>query len=146
MARPKPGENDDLKRQYGIWLGLPKHARKEDEQTEEALAKKLGVSSKSMSRWKLDPIVIETEASAIKLFAGNDELEVTRIMILKAKEGSHLDRRLYYEYIGRLGSNQPKPDNRPRSIKLTWRPKHLLLGAGIKLGLKKQLPILFQMP
>lgn len=95
----------DRKQQLGMWLGLPKEFR--EPKTQEELAKQLEVSKETLSTWKKDPFVRETEANATKLFLGGKETAGLFIKSMRdgLKEGSHPWGRLFAEmqgYIGRI--------------------------------------------
>lgn len=118
MARPKKGVNEDKKNQFGIWLGIPVSARKDDEKTMEQFAAKLGITDMTLTRWKNDPQVQEIARSAVKQFFGNDSFEVVKSIVQKAKEGNAQMARLFLEYNGDIGTGVKKKEP-PKDWKVT---------------------------
>ncbi len=122
MARPNAQRGKDLRTQFGIWMGMPVSARKEDERTQETFALKLGVNKKTLERWKKEPEVQAIAKEALQLLAGNDELDILNSMISKAKEGSVTHQRLYYEVLGKIGVGAKKGGGEvPKEISVTYR-------------------------
>ncbi len=119
MGRPKFGENESKKIQFGIWLGLPPACRKEDERNLESFSKKIGISEKTLGRWKSDPFVQQVSKNAIKMFFGNDSFEVVKTVVEKAKAGSFQHARLFMEYNGDVGGGIKKKDL-PDHFKVTF--------------------------
>lgn len=118
MAWTKKHTNDDKKTQFGIWLGLPVEGRKDDERTEEQFSKKLGVSPKSLVRWKDDAHVQEIARNAVKVFFGNDSYDVVKEVVKQAKGGSAPHARLFLEYNGDIGTAVKKREL-PKQWKIT---------------------------
>ena len=75
-------EKRDLQQQFGMWLGLPYSAR--EPKLEKDLAEQMGVTPKSLSVWKNDPIVQQAKVNAVKTLAGKHTLSVVNKMIEKA--------------------------------------------------------------
>jgi len=86
-----------------MWLGMPPDAREDDERTLDALAKKLGHSAETLSRWKKDPYVQDITQNALKVLGGNRKLAIIKAMMDKAEEGSFQHQRLYFEWQGDIG-------------------------------------------
>ena len=115
----KSTDTQDRQTQFGLWLGIPVSARKDDEKTEQQIAAKLGVNRRSISRWKQLPYVKEVAQSAIKLLGGNEKLAIVNSMVAKAKEGSFQHQRLYLEWQGEIGTR--REDGKPPSeIKVSF--------------------------
>jgi len=93
----------DRKQQLGMWLGLPREFRVP--RTQEELAVQLEVSKETLSTWKKDPFVRETQANAVKLYLGGQE---TAGLFMKSirkglLDGAHPWGRLYAEMMGYIG-------------------------------------------
>lgn len=104
MARPKRGESDDKRMQFGMWIGVPLSARRDDEKTREQFAKKIGINSRTLTRWAREPSVQEIARNAIKFLGGDDKLDVVNAIIKEAKAGSPGMARLYMEWQGEIGA------------------------------------------
>jgi hypothetical protein len=112
-------QRDNLKIQFGMWLGMPAYARQDDEKTQESFSKKIGVQHETLSRWKKDPLVIDTAENAIKIWGANDKLEVVKGIIEKAKEGNPAMARLYMEWQGEISTKKSTGvENREFQVKL----------------------------
>lgn len=118
-GRPKAGERDDQKTQFGMWLGLPVSARKDDEKTQKDLAKKLGVREETLSLWAKDPYVKGIAQNAIKILGGNDKLAIINKLVELAKEGSHAHIKTYLEWQGEIGAQTGKPTT-PKEITVKY--------------------------
>jgi len=110
----------ELKRQYGIWLGLPPEARKPDEQNQAAMAVKLGVVPKTLSIWHRDPYVQEIAQSAVKLLFGNEQIGVIQAIVEKAKEGNPQMARLYADILG-WTTGRKTDGSGPASFEVTFK-------------------------
>ena len=122
MARPKMGDNDDKKRQYAIWLGIPIEARKEGEKTQVQFAKKLGLNPMTLKRWKKEVGVQEIARNALKVLGGGDVMEVINVMTSLARMAdpkTYNDRRMFLEWQGQIG--QKKPAGLPGGIEVTFK-------------------------
>ena len=123
-GRPKAGQTEGLKQQYGMWLGLPDSARKDDEKTQAMLAEKLGVAEKTLSLWRGDPIVEEARNNSIKVLGGNEKLAIVNALINKCKTGDHNAIRVYLEWQGEIGANSIK--------KFTQAPSSMQINLNVK--------------
>tara|TARA_Y100000310_G_scaffold334298_1_gene413796 strand:+ start:808 stop:1182 length:375 start_codon:yes stop_codon:yes gene_type:complete len=103
MARPKKGELEDRKQQYGMWLGIPILARKDDEKTQTQICAKLNISENTARKWRSEPFIQEIARNAFKILGGNDMAAVTRAIVDGALEGSPSMARLYMEWQGEVG-------------------------------------------
>jgi hypothetical protein len=101
-------DTEDKKLQYGMWLGLPPDMRQEDVKTQKDFAKKIGLKEETISRWKDDPYVKSIRENAVRIWGGNDKLEIIKSIIAQAKEGKVAAQRLYLEWQGELDSRQRK--------------------------------------
>lgn len=122
MARIRgtKAEISDKKRQFGLWLGLPRNIR--DPKSQAELAEKLGVLTTTLAHWKDDPAVKGARESALKILGGNDMYDVTKTIVDKAKEGNFQMARLYMEWQGEIGGKQSgKPQ--PVEIVLSYGTK-----------------------
>ena len=117
--RGTKAEISDKKRQFGLWLGLPKDAKEPKTQLE--LSEQLGIMTTTLAHWKSDPIVVEARESAIKVLGGNDMYEVTKTIVSKAKEGNFQMARLYMEWQGEIGKQTEK--NPPITFELKYATK-----------------------
>jgi len=106
----------DKKRQFGMWLGLPKEAREPSAQVD--LAKKLGVSETTLAHWRNDDEVKKAKESAVKVLGGNDMYDIVKSLTMRAKEGSFQHQRLYMEWQGQIGGKQ---GNKPEPVELIVR-------------------------
>lgn len=95
------------KMQFGMWLGLPKSTRQDDEVTLEQLSKKIGTSRECLSRWRDDPYVKQCAENAVKIFGGNDKLAIIQSLVSDAKaKGNVQAKRLYLEWQNEIGTRQ----------------------------------------
>lgn len=65
-------EVSEKKRQFGIWLGIPNI----ENETLQDIAKRIGVHSDLLSKWKKDPEVTRARDSAVKLNFSGDRLRL----------------------------------------------------------------------
>jgi len=113
MARPKSGETNDKKQQFGMWLGLPVAARPGDSKTQYQICEKIGITKKTASKWRQDPLVQDTARNIIKLLAGNDQVEVLNAIIKDAKGGQAAQQRIFAEMMGWIGTRKPDGGGTP---------------------------------
>ena len=95
---------EDKKRQFGMWLGKPKSLR--DPKSQEELADILGVTKRTLGRWKKDPEVLNIAQNYKKLEAQVHLDDVVKVMTEKALNGNAADRRLYLEWLGELDKSK----------------------------------------
>ena len=106
MARPKTGATESKKQEYGIWLGIPELARQEGERTQKEFSIKMGISEKTLIKWRKLPEVQAIAQSAIKILAGNEALAIMNKIIEGAMKGSTQDKRLYSDIMGWTGTKR----------------------------------------
>ncbi len=119
-TKPRKGETDSKKMQFGMWLGLPERCRKDDEKTLEAFSKKIEVTTMTLNRWKKEEDVKEIARNALILFAGNDGLECMQSIIEKTKEGNPTMARLYAEIMGWTGKATTSKGTTPKEITVKY--------------------------
>jgi len=110
----------DRKQQLGMWLGLPREFRVP--RTQEELAEQLEVSKETLSTWKKDPFVRETQANAVKLYLGGQETAALFMKSMRAglKESSHPWGRLYAEMMGWIGVKGKEKEEAPE-VKISFK-------------------------
>lgn len=119
FGRPKAGSTEDLKIQFGIWLGLPPDARQADEKTQEEFAKKIGVTLKTLIQWKSDPGVQETARNSMRILGGNRKMKIIDKLMSMAEMGDVAAIKLYLEWQGEIGQRAMDIEKkRPRSMEL----------------------------
>ena len=104
MPRHLAGTTEALKRQFGIWLGMPPESR---EETQVQLAKKLGVNPLTLVRWKQEPEVQAIARDALKILGGDKMTEVIKSLTKEAIDGNVQAMRLYMEWQGQIGTRKP---------------------------------------
>lgn len=109
----------DKRQQFGMWLGKPAHLRKPETQGE--FAKLMGVTKKTLSRWKKDPVVISITQNYKRLEAQLHLDEVIDNMIDRAKH-ENPSCRTFLEWLGELDKasrERPQPLGRIEVVHIT---------------------------
>jgi len=106
MGKLPKEESEAKKIQFGIWLGMPKTCRSEDERTIDLIAAKVGVFRDTLFEWEKDPFVIKIAENAMKFYGANRKKEVIDSMIDKAVGGDVQAAKLYLEWQGEIGAKK----------------------------------------
>ena len=94
--------------QYGMWLGLPKSSRLEDEKTEDAYSKKICISLKTLNKWKKEPFVKKIAENALKFYGEGKNKEIIDKLRDEALSGSVPAMKLWMEWQGFFASKKAK--------------------------------------
>lgn len=104
----KQSELASKKRKLGMWLGLPEAARQEYK-TQKELATYMGVTQKTLTKWRSDPDVQAIAQDALKILGGDRMMEVIKALMDSASgDSSHSpqDRRTVMEWQGLIGTKR----------------------------------------
>lgn len=117
-SRVKADDIVSKKEQFGIWLGMPKYARRPSSMDE--LAVEMDVSVRSLKRWQFDPVVLHNKENSLKILASkNDQYEIIQALINKAKAGNSTHIKLFLEWQGEIGPINRKQDKEePRKFEV----------------------------
>ena len=125
-------ETQNLKMQYGMWLGLSKEARKSAglPVDQDEFAKHIDVTPKTLSTWKTnkDPIVIKSRDNAKNLFLEHARFDVYNALIKSATDTdtpkSAQDRRTFFQITGELSKQPEKGVKDSHEIKIIIEQPH----------------------
>jgi hypothetical protein len=103
--------SEDLRIQYGIWLGMPPSCREIKEQKE--WAKAHDIHPDTTVDWKDDPLVQKVRDSYMKFYGEKDKKDIVDNLIKLAKgSGPSAIQAIkqYMEWQGMTGDNKPAPN------------------------------------